>query len=83
VKLWWHRGRAIAWVVIGVAAFPLGWQDAIWLLWLASVYANAESAWSTGQAADHRDLTRRLDRIEQSLSDKDRGQRGNDHGEAS
>lgn len=66
-RLWLHRGRALAWVAVGVAAFPLGWQDAIWLLWVASVYANAESAWSTGAAGDHRDVTRRLDRIEALL----------------
>jgi hypothetical protein len=66
-RLWIHRGRAVAWVVIGVAAFPLKLQDAIWLLWLASVYANVESAWSTGAAADDREILGRLDRIEALL----------------
>jgi hypothetical protein len=64
--MWVHRSRAIAWVVIGVVAFLVGWHEAIWLLWIASVYANVESAWTTGEAVDHRDITCRLDRIERN-----------------
>ena len=70
MNIWWHRGRAIFWIVLGVAAFLFNWQNSIVLLWLASVYANVESALSTAAAADNSDLIARLERIERLLDDE-------------
>ena len=69
-RIWFHRSRAIAWVILGAVAFLFNWQNSIVLIWLASVYANVESAWSTAAAADDSDLIARLERIERLLDDK-------------
>lgn len=68
-RIWFHRSRAIGWVFLGAAAFMFGWQNSIVLLWIASVYANAESAWSTAAATDDSKITERLDRIENLLKE--------------
>lgn len=65
-RIWFHRGRAAAWVLLGLATFLLGLADSVALVWAASVYANAVSDWTAGEAADDRDLHERLDRIEQA-----------------
>lgn len=69
-RIWFHRSRAIGWVILGAVAFLFGWQDSIVLIWLASVYANVESAWSTAEATDDSDLIDRLERIERLLDDR-------------
>lgn len=69
-RIWWHRSRAIFWIVLGAIAFRFNWQNSIALLWLASVYANVESAWSTAAATDDSDLIARLERIERLLDEK-------------
>lgn len=46
-----HQASAILWVVAGGLAFVFGWHDAVWAVWIASVYANAKTDWSTAEAA--------------------------------
>jgi hypothetical protein len=61
------RARALAWAVVGVVSFPLGWAESVVLVWIASVYANVASEMATGEAADDRAVTDRLDRIERAV----------------
>jgi hypothetical protein len=63
-KVWFGRGRALLWVVLGALSFPLGWSDSVVLVWIASVYANVESSVASSEAADDSQLNERLDRIE-------------------
>lgn len=46
------RLRALAWAVVGVVSFPLGWANSVVLVWIASVYANVASEVAAGEAAD-------------------------------
>jgi hypothetical protein len=46
------RLRAIAWVIVGVISFPLGWADSVALVWIASVYANFVGELGAAEAAD-------------------------------
>jgi len=46
------RLRAIAWAVVGIISFPLGWANSVVLVWIASVYANFASELAAGEAAD-------------------------------
>lgn len=66
-RIWFHRGRAIGWVFLGAATFIFGFQDSVVMVWIASVYANVVSDWTAGEALDHKDITKRLDRIEKIL----------------
>lgn len=66
-KIWFGRGRALVWILLGLASFPLGWSDSVVLVWIASVYANVESSIASSEAADDRALHERLDRIEELL----------------
>jgi hypothetical protein len=61
------RARAIGWALLGVVSFPLGWAESVVLVWIASVYANVASEMATGEAADDRAVTDRLDRIERAV----------------
>ncbi len=67
-RVWFHRGRAIAWVLFGAWSFVTGWADSIALVWFASVYANVISDWTAGEAADDREVMARLDAIDAKLS---------------
>jgi hypothetical protein len=55
------RARAIVWLALGVVSWPLGWMNSVALVWMASVYANVESGFATGEAADDGKVTKRLD----------------------
>lgn len=66
-RVWFHRGRAVAWALAGVCAL-LWWQDSVLFVIVASVYANVVSDLGAAEAADDRDLTDRLDRIEKQLT---------------
>lgn len=72
--MWFHRSRALAWIILGLASFRFGWQDSVVLVWVASVYANIVSDLGAAEAADDRELCDRLDRIEALL------ERRGDHG---
>lgn len=63
MKVWFHRSRAIAWIALGAASFPLGFSDNIAVVWLASVYANVVSDLGAAEAADDRAVTDRLDEL--------------------
>lgn len=69
-RVWFHRTRAIAWAVVGLVSFPLGWADNIAVVWIASVYANALTDWGAGEAADDREIVDRLNRIEALLKER-------------
>jgi len=58
------RVRALLWAILGAVSVPLGWANSVFLVWMASVYANVESGIAAGEAADDTDVTGRLDRIE-------------------
>lgn len=66
-RVWFHRGRAIAWIIAGVVAWLLGWSELVAAVWIASVYANVMSDWAASEAADDRGVLDRLDRIEALL----------------
>jgi hypothetical protein len=61
------RARAILWLGLGVLSWPLGWMNSVALVWMASVYANVESGFATGEAADDQVVTKRLDTHEKLL----------------
>lgn len=67
LRVWFHRVSSIAWVLIGGIAFLLGWNQAIWAVWIASVYANVKSDWAAAEAADDSAVLARLDEIERKL----------------
>lgn len=61
------RLRAVAWAVVGIISFPLGWANSVILVWIASAYANMASELAAGEAADDAAVTDRLDRMEATL----------------
>jgi len=63
-RVWFHKARAVAWAVLGLVSFFMGWQNSVALVWGASVYANVVSDWTAGEAADDREIVERLRRIE-------------------
>lgn len=63
-KVWFHRTRALGWLVLGAVSFALGLQNSVALVWGASVYANALTDWGAAEAADDREIISRLQRIE-------------------
>lgn len=74
-KVHFGRIRAMVWIAIGLASFPLGWANSVVLVWIASFYANAESGFATAEGADDRDVIaklndhqKQLDRIENLLT---------------
>lgn len=54
------RARAIAWVVAGIVAYPLGWWWSVAFVTTASLYANIASEIAAGEAADNREIMREL-----------------------
>jgi hypothetical protein len=58
--------RAIIWAAMLVPAL-IWWPQSVAFVIICSVYANAESAWSSAQAADNKEITDRLDRVERRL----------------
>lgn len=68
-RVWIHRSRAIAWVIIGALSFPLGYASSVTLVWIASLYANIASDWSSAEAADNREVLKILHRIEKRLDE--------------
>ncbi len=64
-RVWFHRSRAIIWVIVGALSFPLGWANSVVLVWIASLYANVSTDAGAAEAADDRAITDRLDRMEQ------------------
>ena len=69
-KVWFHRGGAVFWTLMVIPAF-LWWQEAIWFVIAASLYANIKSDWGAAEAADDREvvdlltqISRKLDRLE-------------------
>lgn len=66
-RVWFHRARAVAWALAGVAAFAFGWESSVAFVVVASVYANVVSDWGAAEAADDRDLVDRLDAIDAQL----------------
>jgi hypothetical protein len=69
VKVWFHRTRAAFWLVLACLVFPLGWEESIALVILASLYANFTGDWGAAEAADDRELVGRLKRIETLLTE--------------
>lgn len=49
--VWFNRASGLAWVVLGIAAIPLGWANSVLLVWLASAYANAKTDWGAADAS--------------------------------
>jgi hypothetical protein len=73
-RIWFHRSRAIGWLLLGAATFIFGFQDSVVMVWIASIYANVVSDWTASEAVDDRDVITRLDRIERMLTvDKPKG----------
>lgn len=64
-----HRWLALAWVLAGVAAFPLGWAYSVAFVTVASLYANVASELSASEAADDSELLARLARVERKLDE--------------
>jgi hypothetical protein len=66
--VWFHRGRAIAWILLAVPAI-WWWADSILLAILLSLYANAVSDWGAAEAADDSRLLARVEHVEQKIDD--------------
>jgi hypothetical protein len=79
-RVWFHRSRAILWVIAAILVFPLGWQDSVVVVIMASFYANFTGDWGAAEAADDRELTARLDRIENKIDELGEGSRRADAG---
>lgn len=62
-KIFFNKTTAVIWIIAGILAFIFGWQDAVWFVVVASVYANVKADWSTAEAADDRELKAKLDKI--------------------
>lgn len=67
-KVWFGRIRAIIWLIVGAVSFVLGWQSSVALVWIASFYANAESGFATGEAADDRLVVSKLAEMREELA---------------
>ncbi len=67
VKVWFHRSRAVAWVLLTLAALRW-WPDSVAFVIIMSGYANVVSDWTASEAADDRIMLERLDRIEDLLA---------------
>lgn len=68
-RIWFHRSRSIAWLIIAVLAWPFGWVYSVAFVSIASLYANVTSDWANSEAADNTEL---LDRIDQLESEQNR-----------
>lgn len=66
--VWFHRARAIGWILLAVPAV-IWWADSILLAILLSLYANAVSDWGAAEAADDSHVLNRIVRIEQLLEE--------------
>lgn len=66
-KVWFHRSRAVVWLIVGALSFPLGWANSVALVWIASLYANVFTDLGAAEAADDRQVLERLDRVEKLL----------------
>ena len=64
--VWFHRIRAIGWVLLTVPAV-IWWADSILLAILLSLYANAVTDWGAAEAADDSHVFKRIERIERLL----------------
>lgn len=65
-KVWQYRIRALAWFPI-TAYFLLTNPDAVWVVFLYSAYANFASDWSSGEAADDRELKAQIKSLEEEV----------------
>lgn len=59
-RVWFHRSRSIAWIVVAALAPIMGWLDKVELIAWASLYANIASDWSASEAADDSEVRRTL-----------------------
>lgn len=62
------RARALGWAVAGAVAYPLGWWHAVAFVTAASLYANIESGFATGEAADNREIMDELREMRRELA---------------
>lgn len=69
LRVWFHRSRAVAWVLVGVASFLLGWTDSVTLVLIASLYANVVTDWGAAEAADNREVLRRIASLEKKVEE--------------
>lgn len=68
-RVWFHRSRAIAWVLLTLAALRW-WPESVVFVIIASGYANIVSDWTASEASDNREVIDRLDRMEALIRDK-------------
>lgn len=66
-RVWFHRARAIVWVIIGAASYPLGWANSVAVVWTASLYANIMTDWGAAEAADEHEVMDELAEIKKLL----------------
>lgn len=67
--VWFHRGRALAWVGLTLAALKW-WPDSVAFVIICSGYANAVSDWTAGEAANDAEIMTKLDRLEKLIRDR-------------
>lgn len=68
-KVYFNKTTAVVWVIAGILAFVLGIEESVALVWIASVYANAKTDWSTAEAADDRELKALLAELLEAVQD--------------
>lgn len=66
-KIWFNKVSAVFWLCLGLVSFLFGWQDAVVLIWIASVYANVKSDWGVAEAADDTKIMSALDTITKEI----------------
>ncbi len=70
--MWLHRALAGMWVLLVIPGV-IWWAESILFVILVSLYANIVGEISASEAADDRELAKRLDRIERLLKERDAG----------
>lgn len=66
-SVWFHRCSAIVWVLLGIVGLMLGWGNSVFAVWIASVYANAKTDWSTAAAQNDEAVLRAIAELREEV----------------
>jgi hypothetical protein len=65
--VWFNRISAVLWVIGGLTVLLLGYGNSVVAVWLASVYANAKTDWSTAAAEDNSEVMAALAELREEV----------------